>query len=280
MTNPHARQSISPNALLRSLWRSRQLILRMVKREVVGRYKGSVLGLGWSFAYPFLMLSVYTFVFSIAFKARWGVDDAAAGQTRSMFAIVLFVGMIVHGLFAEILNRSAESISNNVNFVKKVVFPIEILPVVISGAAVFHAGVSFAVWLLAYVALVGMPSWHAVFFPLIVTPLVFLALGTAWMLASLGVYLRDVGQTISIVTTVLLFLAPVFYPVEALPVDIQPLIMMNPLTFVIEQSRGVLICSKWPDFLGLLQYFVFSLVILWAGFACFQKARKGFADVL
>lgn len=252
----------------------------MIKREVVGRYKGSVLGLGWSFVYPFLMLSVYTFVFSIAFKARWGVGHGAGDESKVMFAIVLFVGMIVHGLFAEILNRSAVLITHNVNYVKKVVFPLEVLPVVVTGAATFHALVSLLVWFIAYVLFIGMPDWHVVYFPLVVGPMILLALGLAWILASMGAYLRDVGQTISIITTILLFMAPVFYPVESLPVSVQPLIMANPLTFVIEQARDVLIWGKSPDFIGLAKYLAFALVFFWAGFACFQKTRKGFADVL
>lgn len=278
--NPHAQPSISLWALFKSFFSNRQLIGRMVRREVAGRYKGSVLGLGWSFVHPFLMLSVYTFVFSIAFRARWGVGQSVEGESKVMFAIVLFVGMIVHGVFSEILNRSSELVVGNINYVKKVVFPLEVLPVVIGGVAVFHAMVSLIVWLVAYTVLIGIPGWQAVLLPVVIFPLVILALGIAWALAALGAYLRDVGQVVSIVTTVLLFMAPVFYPIETLPANIQPLIMLNPLTFIIEQSRAVLIWGRIPDFSGLAQYFAFSLMVFWAGFAFFQKARKGFADVL
>lgn len=278
--NPHARSSISVRALVTSLWSSRQLITRMIKREVLGRYKGSALGLGWSFAHPLLMLSVYTFVFSMVFKARWGTSHAGGDESKVMFAIVLFVGMIVHGLFSEILNRSTELIPNNVNYVKKVVFPLEVLPVVVTGAATFHCTISLLVWFAAYGAFIGIPSWHAIYFPLVIAPMVFLALGLAWVLAAIGAYFRDVGQSISIVTTILLFLAPVFYPMESLPDSIQPLIMANPLTFVIEQARNVLIWGKTPDLIGLAKYLTISLICLWTGFAFFQIARKGFADVL
>lgn len=249
----------------------------MIRSEVVGRYKGSVLGLGWSLAHPLLMLSVYTFVFSIAFKARWGVHE---GESKVMFAIILFVGMIVHGLFSEILNRSATLIPDNVNYVKKVVFPLEVLPVVVAGAAVFHAVVSLSVWLLFYLACVGLPGWPALFLPLILFPLVLLALGVGWALAALGAGFRDVGQTISIITAVLLFLSPVFYPIESIPQGLHPLIMANPLTFVIEQARAVLIWAQMPDFMGLLVYWALALVVFWAGFVGFQRSRTGFADVL
>lgn len=276
MNNPHAAQPTSLLAAVHSLWKHRQLIRKMTKREVVGRYKGSFLGLGWSFLNPLLMLCVYTFVFSVVFKARWGMTE----ESKAMFALVLFVGMIVHSLFAEILNRAPGLIIGNVNYVKKVVFPLEILPIVTAGAALFHAFVSLSVWLLAYVILIDVPHWQAVLFPVVLLPLFMLALGLAWFLASLGAFLRDVGQTIAIITTVLMFLAPVFFPVKSLPEEFQPLIMANPLTFIIEQAREVLIWGRLPNFQGLLRYMLAALVVLWAGFAWFQKTRKGFSDVL
>lgn len=278
--NPHAAQPISLGACARSLWTHRHLIRQMVKREVVGRYNGSVLGLGWSFFNPLLMLCVYTFVFSVVFNARWGVASAGEDESKSMFAIVLFIGMIVHGLFAEILNRAPGLIVGNVNYVKKVVFPLEVLPVVTAGAALFHTMVSLLVWLAAYVIFVDVPGWHALLLPIVILPLLVLALGIAWFLASLGVYLRDIGQVIAVVTTIMLFLAPVFFPVKSLPEEFQPLIMANPLTFIIEQAREVLIWGQLPDFLGLLRYTVTALMVLWAGYAWFQSTRKGFSDVL
>src|SRR3989338_5763232 len=207
--NPHAPQPIFINSLVVSLWRNRQLILQMTKREVVGRYKGSVMGLLWSFLNPVFMLVVYTLVFSGVFKARWGVGE---DETKSQFAIVLFVGLIVHGLFAEVLNRAPNLILGNVNYVKKVVFPLDILPVISMGAAVFHSLISLLVLLVAFVIFNGYLHWTVIFIPLVLLPLVILTLGLAWILASLGVFLRDVGQTIGIVMTVMLFSSPVFYP--------------------------------------------------------------------
>jgi lipopolysaccharide transport system permease protein len=275
--NPHAAQPTSLVALGKSLWRNRQLILQMTKREVVGRYKGSALGLVWSFLNPVFMLAVYTFVFSVVFKARWGVGGE---ESKTQFAVVLFVGMIVHGLFAEVLNRAPGLILSNVNYVKKVFFPLEILPVVSMGAALFHSLISLGVLLIAFALFNGYLHWTAVLAPLVVLPLVILTLGLAWMLASLGVFLRDVGQTIGIITTVMLFLAPVFYPVTALPEEMRPWIMANPLTFIIEQTREVLIWGRVPDWTGLGTYTLVATAIAWAGYAWFQKTRKGFADVL
>ena len=275
--DPHAAQPTSLVALIKSLWRNRYLIAQMTRRDVVGRYKGSVLGLVWSFLTPILMLVVYTFVFSVVFKARWGTDG---DESKTQFALVLFVGMIVHGLFAEVLNRAPGLILSNVNYVKKVVFPLDVLPIIAMGAALFHTFISLTVLLVAFVILNGYVHWTAIFIPFVLLPLVILTLGVAWILASLGVFLRDVGQTVGIITTVMLFLAPIFYPITALPEEIRPWIMANPLTFIIEEARKVLILGRMPHWAGLGMYTLVATSVAWAGFAWFQKTRKGFADVL
>jgi lipopolysaccharide transport system permease protein len=276
--NPHAPQPTSIGAMAKSLWRNRRLILQMTRREVAGRYKGSTLGLAWSFFNPVFMLTVYTFVFSEIFKTRWGGLDG--NNSKTDFALILFVGLIVLNLFSEVLNRAPGLIIANVNYVKKVVFPIEILPVIAIGAALFHSLISLGVLLAAFAVFNGFLHWTVVFTPLILLPLLILAMGLGWMLASLGVFLRDVGQTIILITTVLMFLSPVFYPVTAVPAKLRPFIMANPLTFIIEQAREVLIWGHFPNWLGLGIYAIAATVMAWAGYAWFQKTRKGFADVL
>jgi lipopolysaccharide transport system permease protein len=276
--NPHAAQPTSLVALAKGLWRNRQLIVQMTKREVVGRYQGSAFGLAWSFLNPVFMLVVYTFVFSEIFKSRW--SGVGGDDSKTQFAVVLFVGMIVLNLFNEVLNRAPGLILANVNYVKKVVFPIEILPVIAMGAALFHSLISLGVLLVAFVVFNGYLNWTVVFIPLVLLPLVIITTGIAWMLASLGVFMRDVGQTIGIITTVMMFLSPVFYPLTAVPERFLPFIMANPLTFIIEQSREVLIWGHLPNWLGLGSYTLVAVVIAWAGYAWFQKTRKGFADVI
>lgn len=251
--------------------------MQMTRREVVGRYKGSIIGLLWSFLNPVLMLTVYTFVFSVVFKARWGMGG---DESKTQFAVVLFVGMIVHSLFAEVLNRAPFLILSNVNYVKKVIFPLEILPVISMGAALFHSLISLVVLLTAFVIFNSYLHWTTVFIPLVLLPLVILTLGLAWILASLGVFIRDVGQTIGIVTTIMLFLSPVFFPVTSLPETYRPIIMANPLTFIIEQAREVLIWGRQPDWAMLGIYTLAATAAAWSGYAWFQKTRKGFADVL
>lgn len=278
--NPHSRHLTTARFLLQSLWRHRPLISQLAHREVVGRYRGSLLGLAWSFFNPVLMLSVYTFVFSVVFKARWTTGGTALNESKTEFAMLLFVGMIVHGLFSEVVNRAPQLILNNQNYVKRVVFPLEVLPVVSMIAGVFHALVSLGVMLLAFLMFNGYLQWTAVFAPVVLLPFVILTIGFAWILASIGVFVRDVGQTIGLVTTVLMFLAPVFYPISALPAQFQPWMMFNPLTFIIVQMREVLIWGNVPDWTGLARYTLVACFVAWAGFAWFQKTRKGFADVL
>lgn len=259
-----------------SFWRNRQLVRQMVRREVVGRYRGSFIGLLWSFLNPVLMLTVYTFVFSIVFQARWG----GGSGDKFEFATILFAGLIVFSLFAECVNRAPSLILENVNYVKKVVFPLEILPWVAMGSALFHAAVSLAVLLLFLGALHGQIHWTVIFLPLVWLPLLLLIVGCQWMLASLGVYVRDVVQAVGMMMTVLMFLSPIFYPVSALPEGIRGYLFLNPLTLIIEQTRNVLIWGKMPDWGTLAAYAVVSAAVAWLGLFWFQKTRNGFADVL
>jgi lipopolysaccharide transport system permease protein len=275
--SPHHIPSASPRELFASFWRNRHLILQMTKREVVGRYRGSAMGLAWSFFNPILILTVYTFVFSVVFKARW---SATGEENKIDFAILLFVGIIVFGVFAECANRAPGLILANVNFVKKVVFPLEILPWVTMGSALFHAGISLLVLLSAQLLFNHRMPFTAMFFPLIMLPLLFATIGAAWFLSAIGVYLRDVSQSIGVFTTVLMFVSPVVYPLSALPETYQTWIKLNPLTFILEEGRKSLIFGQLPDALGWGIHLLVSIMIAWMGFWWFQKSRKGFADVL
>lgn len=262
--------------MIDGLLKNRELMWELVKRDFIGRYKGSIIGIGWSLFHPLLMLVVYTFVFSVAFKARWGHGD----ESKVMFAQVLFCGMIVHGFFSECLNRAPSLIINNPNYVKKVVFPIEILPCVTVISALLHFLVSLGL-LLVFCAVIG-PGIKAgvALVPAVMLPIVLLTLGLTWLLASLGVYLRDIAQGTAIVTTVLMFLSPIFYPSSALPDNFQFLLVLNPITLPIEQLRDVMLWGKpvrWNDWEISL---IASGSTAWIGFWWFQKSRRGFADVV
>jgi lipopolysaccharide transport system permease protein len=276
--NPHAGHSTSIGSMCLASYLHRQLIAQMIKREVISRYKGSIFGLAWSFFNPVFMLLVYTFVFFEIFKSRW--PDIGGANEKLQFAGMIFVGMIVLNLTSEILSRAPDLILSNANYVKKVVFPLEILTIVSVGGALLHCCISLCVLLAAFLVFNSHVPWTAIFIPLVLLPLAIVTLGISWMLASIGVFVRDVGQTITAVTSVLMFLSPVFYPINAVPANFRSFIMANPLTFIIEQARDVLILSRPPDWSGLGMYALIAILIAWIGYALFQKSRKAFADVL
>ncbi|HEX8594631.1 MAG TPA: ABC transporter permease [Pseudomonas sp.] len=268
--------SATPREMIASLWRNRSLARALVKREVLSRYRGSVMGLFWSILNPIFMLMVYTFVFSVVFKARWNSSD----DSKTEFAMILFAGLLVFNIFSECINRAPGIILSNQNYVKKVVFPLEILPWVSLGAALFHGAVSLGVWLVAYILFFGLPNITALYLPLVILPFILLIMGLSWILASLGVFLRDVSQFVGIITTTLMFMSPIFYPATALPEAYRPWLYMNPLTTIIEQTRNILFWGNTPDFTALSFYLLSTIIVAWSGFAFFQKTRKGFADVL
>lgn len=266
----------TPVEMVASLWRNRSLINASAKREVLGRYRGSALGLLWSFFNPLFMLMVYTFVFSEVFKARW----SGGSESKTEFALVLFAGLIVFNLFAECINRAPGLILSNPNYVKKVVFPLEILPFVGVLSAAYHMLISLSVWIVAHVILSGLPHATVLLLPLIVLPFALFIMGLSWALASLGVFLRDVSQLIGVAVTTLMFLSPIFYPASALPETYRHILYLNPLTPVIEMTREVLYWGRQPDLALLGIYWLATVLIAWLGFSWFQKTRKGFADVM
>lgn len=274
--NPHKKFSTSPIEMVRSVIKNHQLIYQMAKRDVIGRYRGSMLGLAWSFFNPLIMLAVYTFVFSVVFQSRWN----SGSNSQIEFALALFIGMVTHGLLAECVGRAPAIILNHANYVKKVVFPLEILPWVAMCATLFHTVISISVWSLFYLVANQMLQWTVVFLPLVLLPLLLFTMGLTWLLAALGVYLRDIGQMTGMFTTILLFLSPVFYSAERLPENFRILMYLNPLTFIIEQARNVSMWGKFPNWNGIAMAFLISLMVAWFGFVVFQRTRQGFADVL
>lgn len=268
--------SISARSLVHSLASNRGLLVELVKRDISARYKGSVLGVVWSFVTPLLMMAVYTFVFSVVFQARWSTES----QSKTEFALVLFAGLMVFNLFSDSITRAPFLIQSSANYVKKVVFPLEILPVVSLGGSLFHFVVNFLVWLIFYMVFVGFPPLTVALIGFIIVPLVFLTLGLSWLLASLGVFVRDIGQVIGVFVSILLFMSPIFYPVSALPAPVRSWLALNPLTQVIEGARDVLLWGLVPSLSLYSAYSAGSFLIAWLGYAWFQKTRKGFADVI
>jgi lipopolysaccharide transport system permease protein len=270
------RPSINPFEPLRNVWRYRDLVVQMTERDAHSRYRGSAGGLVWVAFHPLLMLAVYTFFFSEVFPTRW----SSGADGRGTFALLLFVGLLLHGMLTEMLIRSPALITGNANLVKKVVFPLDLLPVVSLGSALFHFAIGIAIWLAFYVFQKGLPPLTALWLPLVVAPLALLALGLGWLLASLGVYLRDIAQVVPVASSVLLFASPIFYPLSALRGWLRWVVLASPLTVPIDEARRVLLDARVPDFGALGIYSVAALFVAYLGFAWFQGTRRGFADVV
>ncbi|WP_344701937.1 ABC transporter permease [Halomonas cibimaris] len=269
--------STTPLFIVRDVYRHRYLLKTMLWREIHGRYRSSLLGVLWSFITPLLMLTVYTFVFTVVFQARWNIE---AEHGRATFALVLFAGLTIHSLMAEVLGRSPGLMYEHGNYVKRVVFPLQVLPLVPCLSALFHFFISVIV-LLMVMLLLGHPLHLTILWlPVVVAPLLPLLAGIGWLLSALGVYVRDISHVSGLLITVLLFVSPVFFPADALGDTFRQLMLANPLTIIIEQTRAVLLWGEPPSVLMLAGYSVVSCAVAWIGYAVFQRARGGFADVL
>jgi len=273
---PGLARYLDPVSLVRHLWRHREFISQLTRREIEGRYRSSLLGLTWSFINPIALLLVYTFVFGVVFRQRWGVHADGLGE----YGLVLFAGMIAFGVFSECVNRAPGLIVSTPNYVKRVVFPLELLPLGVMGSALFHAGVSLSVLLVAAVVsgLPPRPSWLLV--PLALAPVVLLSLGLLWILSSLGVFLRDLGYGVTLAVQVLFFLTPIFYPLDAIPDRFQVIARLNPLTSVVVAVRAAIFPGLEPLWADLAVSLGASGVLMLFGYAWFMRTRRAFGDVI
>ncbi len=265
---------------MNELLNSKSLILQLMKREVLERYRGSSLGIMWSFAYPVFMLLVYLFVFGIVFKLKWGVAPGAGQENPVPFGIIMFSGLVLHAFLGECLVRSCALITNNQQYVKKVVFPLPILSVVSVGAALFHLLAGFFILLLFMLVFGVLPSWTILYTPIVLLPFIILMLGVSWLLSSLCVFIRDIAQIMGVLVTVLLFLAPIFYPLHLVPEAYRPWMYLNPLTIIIEQFRAVVLFAEQPDWLLLGGYYLVAICALVVGYSFFKRTKGAFADVV
>ena len=254
----------------------RSLTWELAKRDVLGRYRGASFGLLWALISPFLMLVIYTFAFGTVLGSKWPEVESGGAS----FAIVLFAALIVHGFFAECLNKAPQLVASQPNFVKRVVFPLDILPWPMVLSAAFHALANVLVFLLLQLILDGGIRATALWFPVVLLPLAALALAVGWALAALGVYLRDVGQVTPLLSVALLFLSSAMVPPSVVPEGYRWLFELNPLSFIMEQSRDVLVRGIAPDFGGLVIYALVALAAAVLARGLFARLRRGFADVL
>lgn len=269
---------LDPRAAARNLWSQRELTLRLAHREIVSRYRHSWLGWTWSVLTPLALLAIYTFVFAVVFQARWGEDP---NEGKAVFALTMFCGMLVYSLFAEVVNRAPNLVVDNPNYVKKVVFPLEAL---VSGAtltALFNLAVGLVVWLIGWLAIQrALPPATVLWFPVVVAPVALTAMGVGWLLASLGVFIRDLAHVVVLATQVLFFATPIFYSLQRVPEPFRAVLLANPLTYPVDNARRVLMYGAHPDFSFLAISFMVSGALALLGYAFFMKSKRAFADVI
>lgn len=267
----------SPFRAIAELARRRHLLWQFTLREVQGRYRGSYLGIFWALVTPLLMLLVYTFVFHNIMHANW----SGSAESFLSFAVNMYSGIIPFNVFSETVNRAPLLVVQNPNYVKKVVFPLEILPVSLVGSALIHSLLSLMV--LVIFALSGAATPHLTLFylPVVYVPLVLLTLGAAWLLASLGVFLRDIGNVVSVVVSLLFFLTPIAYPITAIADGrMRWAIELNPLTGIVDNFRRVVNGGRAPDWVSLGIATALSALLALFGYAWFMKFKRAFADVI
>lgn len=274
---PAVWQYLNPWNMLRNLIVHRDLVCQFARREVIGRYKGSYLGLAWSLVTPLTMLTVYTFVFGVVFRAKWG---GQAQETPIEYALTLFCGLIVFGVFSEPVSRAPTIVLSYPSYVKKVVFPLEILPVSMLIAGLIHAGIGVAILLPASMVLGTALPKTIYLLPLVLLPLCALTLGLCWFLASLGVFVRDIVHPIGIVVQILMFLSGIFFPVSAIPQKLQILMRLNPLVTILEDARRTILWGQPPDWPGWAVTTAISLIVLQLGYGWFMRSKRAFADVM
>lgn len=264
-------------SFVKDFLRNRELWWLMTQREVLGRYRGSALGIAWSFLTPLMMLGVYTFVFSQVFKARWGNIGDSSPQ---VFAVNLFAGLIVFNLFSESASKAPGLITANPNYVKKVIFPIEVLCWVTVGSALFHAVISLGILATFKVATGQGLSAEMLWLPIVWLPFLAGSLGCTFMLAAAGVFLRDIAQAIGVVLNMIMFLSPIFFPITALPPKWQPLLGINPIAITIEETRKVVVESVSPSIAYVTIGTFLGIAFCEMAYRAFRKSKKAFSDVL
>lgn len=269
---------LNPAGPVRAAWAHGGLIRQLVARDLALRYRGSVLGLAWTLLTPLALLAIFTYVFAVVFKARW--PGLAEDAGKADFALAIFCGIVGFGLFSEPVGRSPGLIVSSVSYVKRIVFPLEVLPLVTVCSALVIFSINAAVLLGATLAVRGGLPVTALVLPIVIAPVAVLSLGVSWFLASVGVFLRDVGHAVTLILQMLFFLTPVFYPLSAVPEPFRTIVGLNPITTSVESMRAALLMDRWPDWSAVGVALLVSIAAAQLGYAWFISTKRGFADVL
>lgn len=268
---------LNPFCGIEIIIKNRDLLWQLTKRNIMSRYKGSALGVFWSFIQPLMMLCVYTFVFGVVFKARWGVD---MGGGKSGFAVIMFCGMAVFNIFGESANGSSNLIIGNPNFVKKVIFPLEVLPLAHVASVSILSLAWFILLFIGAIVFFNSLSWTMLLLPVTLLPVILIACGASFFISSFTVYLRDAGHLVAVITQIMFFMTPIFYPLQAVPEKLRFILQLNPLALIVEQTRRLFLYGNIPDWKICGLALLASIAIFQFGLAWFMKTKKGFADVL
>ena len=259
------------------LWQRRDLIAILSRREIDLKYKGTGLGVTWAVISLSLQLLIYTFVFGFIFNTRWNVES---GNGIAGYAVILFAGLVSFSVFSETISRAGTSISSASYLVKKVLFPIELLPVATLIAALFHAAVGLVLIVLVSILKFQAPEWTLILLPIVIIPLVLFTLGVAWIVAALGVFIKDMQFITSLFTQLLFFSSPIIYPLDIIPDRFQWVILLNPLSHCVEMFRQVVLFGEVPDVFSWLVLTIFCTFIASIGFYLFVGMKREFADVI
>lgn len=266
---------------IESIRSNRELLVQLIKRNLSSKYKGTTLGVVWNFLQPLVLLLVYTYAFGMLFQSRW--LETSAGNLADMkfsYSIVVFCGMTVYNIFSEVVTMSPNLFVSNPNYIKKIVFPLEILPM----AQVITSLISNLIWFLILfigaVIFAGSLSWTMLLLPVVLFPYVLMLTGISFMLASLGVFFRDLAQVCMLITQIMYLMTPIFYSAEMVPDSLKFILVINPLAWFVSETRKIFVFKQLPDFLGIIIWLIIAVVVFYLGFCCLKKTKRGFADVL
>lgn len=260
------------------IYKSKDLLFELTKRDFQQRYKGSVLGVIWALLSPLLMLAVYTFIFVAIFKLKWG--GLENNTSRMLYTLMIFAGLIPFQIFSESVNRSVSILNQSANYIKKVVIPVEILPASIVLSTALNSFFSVFLLSLGKIFFIDTPNWTLMFIPIIMIPVTLLSLGISLLVSALGVYLKDLVYVVGLIVNILFYMSPIFYSMDKIPESFRVFIMFNPIAPIIEQFRDVFVNGQM---FSLRDYFIsilFAAVIFMAGLITFRFLRRGFADVI
>jgi lipopolysaccharide transport system permease protein len=269
---------LNPGEVITTLWRHRSLLWQFTVRNLEMRHRGSILGALWAVLNPLSMLAVYVFVFGYVFGGAFSRGDAT--RTGWDYGLGVFLGLAIFHVVSEALAAAPGIVVGQPNYVKKVIFPLEILPAAAVGSSVIHMFVTLAMVLVGSLFGSVAPSWHLLWLPVIILPIVAMSLSLAWMVAALGVFFRDVSQLVGALITIIMFASAIFYPVESIPPAAWTVLQFNPLIHTLEMARGVLLWHQPPGLAPLAVLYVASFVAVVLGFAVFARLKRAFADVI